>query len=63
MKAVRRPIFLADVEETADYLLSEAGEDVMLRWRDALKRTMALIREFPELGRVRPDLRASARCS
>ena len=61
MKAVRRPIFLADVEETADYLLSEAGQDVMLRssaqWR--------CYGSFLSLDGRAPicQYRASARCS
>lgn len=56
MKAIRRPLFLVDVEETADYLSSEAGEEVALRWKDALRRTLALLRRFPQIGRLRPDL-------
>lgn len=56
MKAIRRPLFLVDVEQTAEYLSAEAGEDVALRWKDALSRTLALPRRFPQIGRVRPDL-------
>ena len=56
MNAIRRPLFLVDVEETADYLFTEAGEATALRWKDALKRTLALLREFPEIGRLRSDL-------
>jgi plasmid stabilization system protein ParE len=56
MKAVRRPLFLVDVGEAADYLFTEAGEMTALRWRDELKRTLNLIREFPEVGRLRSDL-------
>jgi plasmid stabilization system protein ParE len=56
MKAIRRPLFLVDVDEAADYLFVEAGETTALRWRDELKRTLNLIREFPEVGRLRSDL-------
>jgi hypothetical protein len=50
MNAIRRPLFLVDVEETADYLFTEAGEATALRWKDSLKRTLVLLREFPEKG-------------
>lgn len=56
MKAVFRPRFILDIEEAADYLQTEAGEPVVVQWRDALKQTLAALREFPELGRIRADL-------
>jgi toxin ParE1/3/4 len=56
MNTIRRPLFLADVEEAADYLFTEAGENVALHWQDALKRTLSLLRDFPEIGRLRLDL-------
>jgi len=56
MKTIRRPLFLVDVEEAADYLFSQADEKIALRWRDELKHTLNLIQEFPEIGRLRPDL-------
>ena len=56
MKAVLRPLFLVDVDDTADYLFTEANESTASRWRDELKQTMNLIREFPEIGRLRSDL-------
>jgi plasmid stabilization system protein ParE len=60
MKVIRRPLFLVDVDEAADYLLTEAGEMIALRWRDELKRALNLIREFPEVGRLRSDLQSKA---
>jgi toxin ParE1/3/4 len=56
MKVIKRPLFLQDVEECADYLFAEAGEATALRWRDLLKRTIASIAKFPEMGRLRHDL-------
>ena len=56
MKVIRRPLFLVDVDEAADYLFTEAGEATALRWRDELKRILTLIHEFPEVGRLRSDL-------
>lgn len=56
MKLIRRPHFISDLEEGADYLHTEAGADVVARWRDAIKRTVKLIQQFPELGRLRSDL-------
>ena len=56
MKILRRPRFLADLEDTADYLLSEAGDEVVARWRHALKSTIRLIRRSPQIGRLRHDL-------
>ena len=56
MKAIFRPRFILDVEDTADCLHGEAGEEVALHWRDALKPTVRTLREHPELGRLRSDL-------
>jgi len=56
MRLRRRPVFLSDVEECADYLFGEAGEEAARRWRDSLDSTIALIARFPEIGRVRRDL-------
>ena len=56
MKAVLRPLFLVDVDEATDYLFTEANESIASSWRDELKRTLNLIREFPEIGRLRSDL-------
>lgn len=56
MKAIRRPQFLLDVEATAEYLVTQAGENVALRWKSSLKQTLVLLCQFPELGRLRPDL-------
>lgn len=56
MKLIRRPRFIADLEEGADYLQTEAGEVVVARWREAIKRTARLLQQFPELGRLRSDL-------
>jgi len=56
MKVIRRPIFLADVTDCADYLFTEAGEDVAARWKESLIDATALISQFPEIGRVRHDL-------
>jgi plasmid stabilization system protein ParE len=56
MKVTRRPLFISDIEECADYLVSEAGEGVARRWRESLQQTIALIAKFPEAGRLRHDL-------
>jgi toxin ParE1/3/4 len=56
MRARYRPQFLCDVEEEAEYLAREAGEDVALRWRDAVKEAIRLICQQPYIGRTRPDL-------
>ncbi len=56
MKVSRRPLFVPDVEQCADYLVSEAGEEVARRWKDALAQTIALITKWPEIGRIRHDL-------
>jgi plasmid stabilization system protein ParE len=56
MKAIGRPLFLRDVDEAADYLFTESGEATALSWRDEPKRTLNLIRDFPEIGRLRSDL-------
>ena len=56
MRVRKRPVFLSDVEDCADYLVTEAGEAVARRWKASLDRTIALISRFPEIGRVRHDL-------
>ena len=56
MRVLKRPVFLLDVSECADYLFTEAGEEVARRWKDSLDKTMALISKFPEIGRLRHDL-------
>ena len=56
MKLVYRPLFLADVEQCADYLASEAGEAVAAAWYQALKKSLQHIQDVPEIGRVRHDL-------
>jgi plasmid stabilization system protein ParE len=56
MNAIARPLFLVDVEEAADYLFTEAGETIAIGWRDELKRALKLVRDFPEIGRLRSDL-------
>lgn len=56
MKIVKRPVFLLDVADWADYLVTEGGEDVAQRWKQSLDKTIALLSRFPEIGRVRHDL-------
>ncbi len=56
MKISRRPLFVVDVEECVDYLVTEAGEEVARRWKDALVQAIALIARSPEIGRIRHDL-------
>lgn len=56
MTVTKRPRFLLDIEECAEYLFVEAGEDVARRWKDALDHAVALIVENPEIGRLRHDL-------
>ena len=56
MKISRRPVFLSDVEDCADYLVSEASEEIARKWKKALTRTIALMSKSPEIGRIRRDL-------
>jgi plasmid stabilization system protein ParE len=56
VKLIYRPLFLADVEQCADYLASEANEAVAAAWYQALKKALQQIQEVPEIGRVRHDL-------
>ena len=56
MKVTRRPQFLTDLEEAADYLQTEAGDLVVARWRESIRRTIKLVKQFPKLGRLRTDL-------
>jgi plasmid stabilization system protein ParE len=56
MKVIKRPVFLLDVADGADYLFTEGGEDVAQRWKESLDKTIALITRFPEIGRLRHDL-------
>ena len=56
MRVVKRPIFLLDVADCADYLFPEGGEGVARRRKKSLDQTVALLSKFPELGRVRHDL-------
>jgi plasmid stabilization system protein ParE len=56
LAVLKRPIFLLDVEGCSDYLCTEASEDVAWRWKKSLDRTIRLIRQFPEVGRLRNDL-------
>ena len=56
MKLVYRPLFLADVEQCADYLAAEAGEVVAAAWFKALKQALQHIQDAPKIGRVRQDL-------
>jgi plasmid stabilization system protein ParE len=53
MKVRKRPVFLSDVTECADYLFMEAGEEVAQRWKHSLDKTIALLSKYPELGRLR----------
>jgi toxin ParE1/3/4 len=56
MRVVKRPIFLLDVTDCADYLFTEGGEEVARRWKESLDKTVAMLSKFPEIGRVRHDL-------
>lgn len=56
MKVVKRPVFLSDVADCADYLFTEGGEEVARQWKQSLDKTIALLSRFPEIGRVRHDL-------
>ena len=56
MTVVKRPIFLLDVADCADYLFTEGEEEVARRWKKSLDKTVALLSKFPEIGRVRHDL-------
>jgi len=56
MNLVRRPLYLSDLAECADYLCSEAGEKVAAGWYQALKKSIEHIRRAPEIGRIRNDL-------
>jgi plasmid stabilization system protein ParE len=56
LNLVYRPSFLSDVAECADYLCTEAGEQVAGDWYQALKKALDHIRRVPEIGRLRNDL-------
>jgi len=56
VKLAYRPLFLADVEQCADYLSAEADEAVATAWYAALKKSLEHIQRVPEIGRVRDDL-------
>jgi len=56
VKLIYRPLFLADVEQCADYLAMEANETVAAAWYQALKKSLQHIQDAPEIGRVRQDL-------
>jgi plasmid stabilization system protein ParE len=56
VKLVYRPLFLADVEQCADYIATEAGEAVAVAWYAVLKKSLEHIQRVPEIGRVRQDL-------
>jgi len=36
MKVRKRPLFLSDIEDCADYLFTEAGEEVARQWKESL---------------------------
>lgn len=52
MRLIYRPLFLADVEQCADYLATEANEAVVAAWHQALKKSLQRIQDVPEIGRV-----------
>ena len=56
MNLVYRPLFLADVEQCAEHLATEASESVSAAWYQALKKALQHIQATPEIGRVRQDL-------
>ena len=56
MRLIYRPLFLADVEQCADYLATEANEAVVVAWHEALKKSLWRIQDVPEIGRLRHDL-------
>ncbi len=56
MNLAFRPSFFADVEDCADYLTTEAGEQVAAAWYESLKKTLNQIQAVPEIGRLRQDL-------
>ena len=53
---IYRPLFLADVEECADYLTEKAGDEVADAWRDVLKLAIQHVHQMPEIARLRHDL-------
>ena len=56
MRIVKRPLFLLDVEQCAEYLATESNEPTARRWKDSLNKAIALISKFPEIGQIRRDL-------
>jgi plasmid stabilization system protein ParE len=56
MNVKKSSVFLADIEDCADYLVTQSGEEFARRWKTELDRTIGLIRSQPEMGRVRHDL-------
>ncbi len=56
MRLYHSPLFLSDASDCAEYLSDHADESVVEAWREALKQALALIKQVPEIGRVRQDL-------
>jgi plasmid stabilization system protein ParE len=56
VRIIKRPVFLSDVEDCADYLFTESGEAAAGRWKESLDKTIPLISKFPEIGQIRKDL-------
>ena len=58
-KVPRRPI--ADIEGIWDYLNNLAGEQVADRYIGRIYEVFELLREYPYLGRARPDIALNMR--
>jgi len=50
-------VFEADFAEITAQLAAVSSPEVSLRWEQAVIRLTELLQKFPELGRVRRDLR------
>lgn len=56
MRLLYRSLFLEDVTECAEYLVSEAGGKIAAEWYQSLQAALAQILKNPEIGRLRRDL-------
>jgi hypothetical protein len=57
MKFIVRPAFWLDLDRHHLWLTRHAGEAIADRWLEALWETVFFLRDNPELGRLRHDLK------
>ena len=59
MKLIFRPAFWLDADRHHLWLTQIASEIVAERWLEAVERTIYFLRDTPEIGRLRRDLKHS----